>query len=92
VQWDQVALAHDQWNYSQSGLTPAGAALLSIAIAAYTGGLGVEALGGTGSTLGGAALTTTTAAGAIATTALGTAVTLAKHWCNWAASRASRGC
>ncbi len=74
VKWDKVALANEKWSYDQAGLTPAGAALLSIAVAAYTGGLGVEALGGTSSTLGGAALTTTTAAGAVTTTALGTAV------------------
>ncbi len=74
VQWDKVALANEHWSYDQAGLTPAGAALLSIAVAAYTGGMGVQALGGTGSTLGGAALTTTTATGAITTTALGTAV------------------
>jgi hypothetical protein len=53
IKWEQVKLAHDQWSYSQQGLTPAGAALLSIAIAVYTGGMGAELLG-----------TTTTAAGA----------------------------
>ena len=29
VNWQAVKLANDQWNYSQSGLTPAGAALLA---------------------------------------------------------------
>ena len=53
IKWEQVKLAHDEWSYSQQGLTPAGAALLSIAIAVYTGGMGAELLG-----------TTTTAAGA----------------------------
>jgi len=40
VQWDKVALANEHWSYSQQGLTPAGAALLSIAVAAYAPGLG----------------------------------------------------
>jgi filamentous hemagglutinin len=58
VQWDKVALANEHWSYDQSGLTPAGAALLSIAVAAYTGGMGSELLGGTSAT----AATATTAA------------------------------
>jgi filamentous hemagglutinin len=32
VNWQAVKLAHDQWSYSQSGLTPAGAALLAVAV------------------------------------------------------------
>ena len=39
TQWSQVQLAHDNWNYQSQGLTPAGAALLSIAVAAYAPGL-----------------------------------------------------
>jgi filamentous hemagglutinin len=39
IQWDKVALANEKWSYSQAGLTPAGAALLSIALAAYAPGL-----------------------------------------------------
>ena len=58
VKWDKIALANEKWSYDQAGLTPAGAALLSIAIAAYTGGLGAEMLGGTTAT----AATATTAA------------------------------
>ena len=50
VNWQQVKLAYDKWDYSQAGLTPAGAALLAIAIAAYTGGMGAELLGGTAAT------------------------------------------
>ncbi len=50
IKWEQVKLAHDEWSYSQQGLTPAGAALLSIAIAVYTGGMGAELLGGTAGT------------------------------------------
>ena len=38
VQWSQVQLAHDNWSYKSQGLTPARAALLSIAVAACTGG------------------------------------------------------
>jgi large exoprotein involved in heme utilization and adhesion len=44
VNWQQVKLAYDKWDYSQEGLTAAGAALLAIAIAAYTGGMGAEML------------------------------------------------
>jgi hypothetical protein len=35
-----VQLAHDKWSYQAQGLTPAGAALLSIAVAAYAPGIG----------------------------------------------------
>jgi filamentous hemagglutinin len=48
VNWQAVKLAHDQWSYSQEGLTPAGAALLAVAVAAATGGAGASLLGTTG--------------------------------------------
>jgi hypothetical protein len=48
VNWQAVKLAHDQWSYSQSGLTPAGAALLGVAVAWATGGMGASMLGTTG--------------------------------------------
>jgi hypothetical protein len=32
VNWQPVKLAHDQWNYRQEGLTPAGAALVAVAV------------------------------------------------------------
>ena len=67
VKWDKIALANDKWSYEQAGLTPAGAALLSIAVAAYTGGMGAEMLGGT-------AATTTSAATLMGSTTLATAV------------------
>jgi Possible hemagglutinin (DUF637)/Hemagglutinin repeat len=67
VKWDQVAQANEHWSYDQAGLTPAGAALLSIAVAAYTGGMGAEMLGGT-------AATTTSAATLMGSTTLATAV------------------
>lgn len=80
VNWEQIKLANEQWSYSQQGLTPAGAALLSIAIAVATNGMGAELLGSsttaataTGSvtttTLGGATLATTTTTAATATAA-----------------------
>ncbi|MGY0195949.1 DUF637 domain-containing protein [Leptothrix sp. BB-4] len=50
VNWQPVKLAHDQWNYQQSGLTPAGAALVAVAVAWATGGMGAGVLGTTGST------------------------------------------
>jgi large exoprotein involved in heme utilization and adhesion len=50
VNWQQIKLAKDSWSYDQQGLTPAGAAILAIAIAAYTGGMGAELLGGTAAT------------------------------------------
>jgi filamentous hemagglutinin len=43
-----VKLAHDQWNYKQEGLTPAGAALIGFAVAMATGGAGAGLLGTTG--------------------------------------------
>jgi hypothetical protein len=45
VNWQAVKLAHDQWNYSQSGLTPAGAALLSVAVAWAMGPGGAGIIG-----------------------------------------------
>ncbi len=48
VNWQPVKLAHDQWNYSQQGLTPAGAALIGLAVAMATGGAGASLLGTTG--------------------------------------------
>jgi filamentous hemagglutinin len=48
VNWQAVKLAHEQWSYSQSGLTPAGAALIGLAVAAATGGAGASLMGTTG--------------------------------------------
>lgn len=46
VDWQPVKLAYEQWNYKQEGLTPAGAALLSVAVAWATGGgMGADLLG-----------------------------------------------
>ncbi|WP_310611366.1 DUF637 domain-containing protein [Limnohabitans sp.] len=43
VNWQPVKLAYDSWNYQQSGLTPAGAALVAVAVtwAMGPGGAGV---------------------------------------------------
>jgi filamentous hemagglutinin len=71
VNWQAVKLANDQWNYSQSGLTPAGAALLSVAVAWATGGMGASLIGGTvtTTTAAGVTVTTTTTAGLMANAA-----------------------
>jgi filamentous hemagglutinin len=53
INWEQIKLVHDQWQYSQQGLTGAGAALLAIAVAYFTAGMGTALAGTT---------TTTTAA------------------------------
>jgi filamentous hemagglutinin len=76
VQWDKVALANEKWSYDQAGLTPAGAALLSIAVAAYMPGASgmFGATTATGTTLGGVALSTTTAAGVTTATFAGAAL------------------
>jgi filamentous hemagglutinin len=56
VNWQAIELAREHWSYSQQGLTPAGAALLSVAIAAATGGAGSSLAGAaSGSTMGAAA-------------------------------------
>ena len=65
VNWQAVKLANDQWNYSQQGLTPAGAALLGLAVALATGGAGAGLLGTTTTTV-------TTVGGVTTTTAITT--------------------
>lgn len=50
INWQPVKLAHDTWDYRQAGLTPAGAALLSVAVAWATAGSGAALLGTTGTT------------------------------------------
>jgi filamentous hemagglutinin len=50
VNWQPVKLAYDSWNYQQEGLTPAGAALLSVAVAWATAGQGAALMGTTGAT------------------------------------------
>lgn len=45
VNWQPVKLAYDTWNIQQSGLTPAGAALVAVAVAWATGGAGLVGQG-----------------------------------------------
>ena len=40
INWQQVILSNDKWNYKQQGLTGAGAAIVAIAVAYATGGVG----------------------------------------------------
>jgi hypothetical protein len=49
VDWQPVKLAHDQWDFKQEGLTPAGAALIAVAVAwAMPAGAGAGLLKTTG--------------------------------------------
>jgi large exoprotein involved in heme utilization and adhesion len=49
VNWQPVKLAHDQWNFQQEGLTPAGAALVAVAVAwAMPAGAGANLVGAKG--------------------------------------------
>ncbi|NFV79200.1 DUF637 domain-containing protein, partial [Magnetospirillum aberrantis] len=48
LRWTMVQEAHDHWDYKSQGLSPAGAAILSIAVMVATQGMGVEALGALG--------------------------------------------
>jgi len=45
INWQPVKLAYDQWNYQQSGLTPAGAALVAIAVTWALGPGGASVIG-----------------------------------------------
>ncbi|WP_306768133.1 DUF637 domain-containing protein [Moraxella catarrhalis] len=40
VDWQQIILTDKDWDYKQQGLTPAGAAIVAIAVAYATGGVG----------------------------------------------------
>ncbi|WP_228157866.1 two-partner secretion domain-containing protein [Moraxella bovis] len=46
--WQEIILAEDSWDYEQEGLTPAGAALVAIAVGIATNGVGASLLGTTG--------------------------------------------
>ncbi|MBK9445205.1 MAG: DUF637 domain-containing protein [Betaproteobacteria bacterium] len=80
VDWQKIALIHDQWDYKQSGLTREGGAVIAIVVAILTWGWG-STLATTGtvaadgavaaSTVGGMTVSTTTAAGVTSYTALG---------------------
>jgi len=43
VDWQAIAAAQENWNYSDQGLTEAGAALVALAVAAVSGGTGLGA-------------------------------------------------
>lgn len=63
VNWQPVKLVFDQWSYKQQGLTPAGAALLGVAVAVASGGAGADILASvTGSAPGTAAAAAANAA------------------------------
>lgn len=53
VNWQPVGLAYDRWSYKREGLTPAGAALVAVAVAVVSNGAGSSLLG-TSSTIGSA--------------------------------------
>ncbi|MCL5865450.1 DUF637 domain-containing protein, partial [Neisseria meningitidis] len=58
INWNQVQLAYDRWDYKQEGLTEAGAAIIALAVTVVTSGAGTEAVLG----LNGAAAAATDAA------------------------------
>ncbi|WP_307876332.1 DUF637 domain-containing protein [Neisseria meningitidis] len=58
VNWNQVQLAYDKWDYKQEGLTGAGAAIIALAVTVVTAGAGTGAVLG----LNGAAAAATDAA------------------------------
>ncbi|HFC7958100.1 TPA: DUF637 domain-containing protein, partial [Neisseria meningitidis] len=58
VNWNQVQLAYDKWDYKQEGLTGAGAAIIALAVTVVTSGAGTGAVLG----LNGAAAAATDAA------------------------------
>ncbi|HEZ6466133.1 TPA: DUF637 domain-containing protein, partial [Neisseria meningitidis] len=58
INWNQVQLAYDKWDYKQEGLTEAGAAIIALAVTVVTSGAGTGAVLG----LNGAAAAATDAA------------------------------
>ncbi len=52
VNWQPVKLAYDTWNYQQSGLTPAGAALVAVAVTWAMGPGGAGVIGNATTTAG----------------------------------------
>ena len=69
VDWQQVALAHEKWEYQHSGLTAEAALVIVIVVAVLTQGAGASLLNASGLAAG----TVTTASGAIVTITLGAA-------------------
>ncbi|MCM0148821.1 DUF637 domain-containing protein [Photobacterium galatheae] len=56
VNWQEVKLILDEWDYDQSGLTPAAMAILAVAVAVATGGAGVAGVMGVTNTVMAAAV------------------------------------
>ena len=83
VNWQQVKLAYDKWEYSQEGLTQAGAIIVAVAVMAATSGAGAG--------LAGTATTATTAAGVTTTTTTLAGTTLATSTAGAAASYTAAG-
>ncbi|MDW6004663.1 DUF637 domain-containing protein [Vibrio mangrovi] len=48
VDWQQVQLVMQEWDYDQSGLTPAAMAIIAVAMAVATSGAGIAVIGGEG--------------------------------------------
>ncbi|WP_257620001.1 DUF637 domain-containing protein, partial [Neisseria meningitidis] len=44
INWNQVQLAYDRWDYKQEGLTEAGAAIIALAVTVVTSGAGTGAV------------------------------------------------
>jgi hypothetical protein len=68
VTWQKVQLASQSWNYSQSGLSTAGAAIIAVAVAVATAGSAAEL---SAAMVSGAGLTGTTASVATLSAAAG---------------------
>ncbi|WP_368492222.1 DUF637 domain-containing protein [Neisseria sp.] len=71
VDWKQVNLAYDQWDYEAEGLTGAGAAIITIIVTALTYGAGSGLAAGAGTTA--TATGTTVAGGTTLASSMGTA-------------------
>jgi hypothetical protein len=63
VDWEKVALAHDQWSYDQAGLTGAGAALLTIVVTYFSMGTASGLAASVATTTGSAAMGAAVGAG-----------------------------
>ncbi|ANB92115.1 hypothetical protein MOVS_09175 [Moraxella ovis] len=79
INWQQVILSNDEWNYKQQGLTGAGAAIVAIAVAYATGGLGSELAASivSSATNAGIAASTAGTLGAMSSAAFGSLVSTA---------------
>ena len=79
INWQQVILSNDKWNYKQQGLTGAGAAIVAIAVAYATGGLGSELSASivSSATNAGIAASTAGTLGAMSSAAFGSLVSTA---------------